>query len=325
MKTELLNGLALLKHVHFVDQVTASTFISGHIVEEGTKDQTPAGLLGRVGKTGTIVYPDFSTILAMKPEAKQSILADMRRIYDGSLRKEYGTANNLKAREWTGRITFAVGATSAVDSHYGIFQSLGERFVMIRWGRPDGIEAAMSAMTQDSATARTELQDAVKRLFDTMPQIEPTLSVEMLMRVAALADFVTRARTHVERSGYTKEMLYTPEAEAPTRLSQQLSQLAKGVALLDGRANVSDADFTLVQRVAFDCIPTTRRKVIQALMRGGDLAAAAPKATLFYCIQDLEVLGLLSDRELSGLAHQLLWTVETGQFTRNPSPPSTVH
>jgi len=33
-------------------------------------------------------------------EAKASILADMRRISDGQLRKEYGTANNLKARAW---------------------------------------------------------------------------------------------------------------------------------------------------------------------------------------------------------------------------------
>src|SRR5262245_13216091 len=128
MKTELLNGLQGLKRVEFVDQVTAQTFISGHIVE-GEPD-VPAGLLGRIGSDGILVYPDFSTILAMKAEAKASILADMRRIYDGQLRKEFGTANNLKAREWKGRITFAVATTPDVDKQYSIFQSLGERFVM---------------------------------------------------------------------------------------------------------------------------------------------------------------------------------------------------
>jgi hypothetical protein len=123
MKTELLSGMEPLKGVILVDQITAQTFISGHIVEKGD-DLVPAGLLGRIGTSGMIVYPDFSTILAMKAEAKASILADMRRIYDGHIRKEFGTANNLKTREWRGRITFAVAATPAVDSHYGIFQSL---------------------------------------------------------------------------------------------------------------------------------------------------------------------------------------------------------
>jgi hypothetical protein len=272
-----------------------------------------------------IVYPDFSTILAMKAEAKASILADMRRIYDGHIRKEFGTANNLKTREWRGRITFAVAATPAVDSHYGIFQSLGERFVMIRWGRPDGIEAALAAMNQDSATARAELQEAVRSLFGGLPAVEPVLSERLQRSVAALADFVTRARTHIERSGTTKEMLYEPEPEAPTRLAQQLSQLAKGSALLDGRPDAGEQDYTIVKRVAFDCIPTRRRKVIEAVCCGRDLEGIAPKATLHYCVEDLQVLDLLENRQLSKLSFDLLTLAGImGEFTRSPSVSTMV-
>lgn len=324
MKTELLNGLSPLEEVHFVDQITANTFISGHIVEEGD-NMIPAGLLGRIGTSGMIVYPDFSTILAMKAESKASILADMRRIYDGQLRKEYGTANNLKSREWRGRITFAVAATPVVDSHYGIFQSLGERFVMIRWGRPDGIEAALTAMNQDCATAKAELQEAVQILFGNLLRVEPTLSEQFQRQVAALADFVTRARTHVARSGTTKEMLYEPEAEAPTRLAQQLSQLAKGSALLDGRSEVNEEDYRIVKRIAFDCIPTLRRKLIEAICRGEDSRVAASKSTLHYCVEDLRALALLEDQRLSKLSLDRLTEAGIiGEFTRTPSP-RTVH
>jgi hypothetical protein len=324
MKTELLNGLQVLKGVHFVDQITANTFISGHIVDE--RDEVPAGLLGRIGKGGMIVYPDFSTIMAMKPDAKASILSDMRRIYDGQLRKEYGTANNLKARKWEGRITFAVAATPEVDSHMSIFQSLGERFVMIRWGRPDGVDAALTAMNQDSATARQELQTAISKLFGGLRRIEPTVSEDLQRRIAALADFVTRARTHVARSGYSKEILYTPEAEAPTRLSQQLTQLAKGSALLDGRDEVTPADYALVKRVAFDCIPTLRRKVIHALIDNLDLKSLKPASTIAYCVQDLELLELLEERNLSKLSLELLTMAGMmGEFTRTPSSLETVH
>jgi hypothetical protein len=322
MKTELLNGMSPLDSVHFVDQITAQTFISGHIVEKGD-DMVPAGLLGRIGTSGVIVYPDFSTILAMKAEAKASILADMRRIYDGHIRKEFGTANNLKAREWRGRITFAVAATPAVDSHYGIFQSLGERFVMIRWGRPDGIEAALTAMNQDSATARKELQEAVQRLFRGLPIFDPVLSETFQRSIAALADFVTRARTHVERSGYTKEMLYEPEPEAPTRLGQQLAQLAKGSALLDSRPDVGEQDYAIVKRVAFDCIPTKRRRLIEAVCEGWIPEGA--RSTLSYCVEDLQVLHLLEERQLSKLSLELLTLAGIiGEFTRSPSVSTMV-
>jgi hypothetical protein len=75
MKTELLKGISLLPTVRFLDQVSAQTFISGQIVE-GTQD-TKTGLLARVGASGILVYPDFSTILGMKAEARASILADI--------------------------------------------------------------------------------------------------------------------------------------------------------------------------------------------------------------------------------------------------------
>jgi hypothetical protein len=316
MKTELLTGMERLDKVHFVDQITANTFISGHIVEG--RQTNPPGLLHRVGTSAILVYPDFSTILAMKQDAKAGILADMRRIYDGQLRKEYGTANNLKGREWRGRITFAVAATGDVDAHYSIFQSLGERFVMIRWSRPDGLQAALTAMNQDRATAKQELQAVICSLFAGLSSIKPSLSEELQHRVAALADLVTRARTHIARSGYTKQMLYDPEPEAPTRLSQQLAQLAKGSALLDGRDEVSEDDYAIVKRVAFDCIPTIRRRLIEAVMSGTTPSGAA--STLSYCTQDLEVLGLLDHHKLSPLSVELLTLAGLiGNFTRNTS------
>jgi hypothetical protein len=322
MKTELLNGLKQLKGVHFIDQITANTFISGQIVEGGKEGEAPPGLLNRIGKDGIMVYPDFSTVLAMKQEARASILADMRRIFDGELRKEYGTGNNMAARKWTGRMTFAVGATPDVDTHYAVFQSLGERFVMIRWGRPDGIQSALRAMNQDGKTAQQELQEAVRSLFEALPVLEPKVSETIQNQIAALADIVTRARTHVQRSGYTKEMLYAPEPEAPTRLSQQLNQLAKGSALLGGRESVDTSDFEIVRRVGFDCIPTTRRRVIQALIRREDPKGIVPDSSLSYLLGDLEAVGLVQARDLSQAAKELC--AMAGEFTRNTPSPTLV-
>lgn len=198
MKTELLSSLEGLKGVFVVDKLTPNTFISGQLDNPTSPRKTSASLLHRVGAGGILIYPDFSTMLSMNREHRGAVLADMRRIFDGHLRREFGTAHNLPDREWRGRITFLVAATPEVDRHYTIFQTLGERFVMIRWHRPEASQqAAIKAMNQDGTAVKKELADAVKQLFTDLATDAPSLPAALQLKIAALAEFVVRARTHV--------------------------------------------------------------------------------------------------------------------------------
>ena len=298
MKTDMLNVLEGQRDTHFIDQITPNTFISGQIERPGSASKVPPGLLHRIGNTGVIVFSDFSTVLAMPPEKRALILADMRRIYDGGLRKEYGSAPTRGPREWKGRITFVVAATDAVDRAYSIFQTLGERFIMVRCPRADGTAAALAAMRQNRANAINELKTAVQELLAAVPpRLEPALSNTIAKRIAALAEFVVCGRTHIERDGREKEIRYEPQPESPTRLSQQLSQLAKGSALLDGRAGVNAQDYRLAQRVGLDCIPATRRKLLEYLSTGDESKVAKmPASTRCYAEEELQSLGLVSGR-----------------------------
>lgn len=297
-KTELIEGLNGQPNVKFIDSLTPQTFISGYFEEEGGRKKKPtdgpAGLLHRLGSDATIIYPDFSTVLGMKHETKAQILAQMRRIYDGTLSKEFGTPGEAAEREWHGRITFVVAVTPEIDRNYSVFQSLGERFVMIRWPRAGGVEAALAAMNQESGEARAELRGAVKELFDNLPSFEPTIPQECQIAIASLAEVVVRARTHIGREGYKKEMVYVPEAESSTRLAQQLAQLAKGSALLDGRDTVNETDMDVVRRAGLDCIPPARRRVLEGLATGYP-GEPLPKSTLSYTREELHAHGLLAD------------------------------
>lgn len=309
MKTEMLNGLDGLPKIHFIDHLTPQTFISGQLKEDRLGVQEPSSLLHRIGKSGMIVYPDFSTVLAMNADKQGPILADMRRIYDGKLSKEFGTAENLAQRTWEGRLTFLVAVTPAIDGYYSVFQTLGERFVMVRWPRAGGIEAGLAAMNQDNVQAKAEIKEAVHRLLTTRPKIDPRLSDEMQVSISALAEIAVRGRTHIQRSGYTKEVIYLPEAESNTRLAQQLAQLAKGSALLDGRDVVSENDLVLVRRAAFDCMPPMRKRILETLVAGGDLKILKiPRSSLWYLTEDLAALGLLEPDSncLSALTTEML-------------------
>jgi len=295
MKTELLGGMDGLPTVHFIDSISPQTFISGQIAEPGdNQNKKSASLLHRIGKHGIIVYPDFSTVLGMKSENKATILADMRRIYDGQLRKEYGTADDLEHREWKGRITFIVAVTPDIDGYYSVFQTLGERFVMVRWPRAGGIEAALTAMNQNKEVARRELKEAVSTLLGNLPNQDPRISTEFQRRIAALTELAVRGRTHVPRNGYNKQIIYVPEAESATRLAQQLCQVAKGSASLDHREAVTGYDYRLVQRAAFDCMPPTRARIIKALLEGKAVAdVKMPDSTRHYATEELETQELI--------------------------------
>jgi hypothetical protein len=313
MKTDLLAALEGLSNVHLIDRVTPNTFLSGQ-VKDGKRPVTGnhSSLLHRIGAMGIIAYPDFSTVLSMNRGHRGSVLADMRRIYDGHLRKEYGTEDR-KEHEWKGRITFAVATTDEVNRHYSVFQTLGERFAMIRWHRPGGVEAALKAMNQDCRERASDLTNAVHALMNGLAAQSlsltqsPMLSRDSQERIAALAEFAVRGRTHVHRNGYSKQIDYIPEAEAATRLAQQLTQLAKGSAMLGARSSVEREDFQLVQRVAFDCMPTARRRLLDTLMCGEQAdKSGLPSSTLSYVKEELQALGLLTGDGLSALARDLM-------------------
>lgn len=312
MKTVLLEALDGLLDCHFVDKLTPHTFLSGQIQHPEEKSTSSPSLLHRIGSTGVLIYADFSTILAMNRDHRNAILADMRRIYDGKLTREFGTTERPAERVWKGRLTFAAAATPAIDGYFSVFQSLGERFVLIRPARPDGVESAIRAITQDRIQAKEELREAVHNLFRELPDFEPEISQERLESIAALAEFTVRARTHVPRSSYgSKQIEYVPEPEAPTRLGQQLAQLAKGSVLVGNRCEVDADDLMLVRRVALDCVPAVRKKILTALAADEDPAKIdLPPSTQLYAMEELEALKLVhkngSTKELSNLAVDLL-------------------
>jgi hypothetical protein len=303
-KTSVLAPLAKLPNVHTIDKVTPNTFLSGQI-RTGPVKRNPS-LLHRIGPSGIVVVPDFSTVLSMKGDHRDSVMADLRRIYDGEITKEVGTSEG--SLSWKGRLTMLAAVTPAIDQHHGQVQALGERFLMVRYHRPggeDAEDAAMLAMNQEPNELKEVMGMAVSGLFEDLPDQKVICPPYLRSQIAAVAEFVARARTHVARD-QQKHVIAEPEPEAPTRLAQQLCGLAKGTARLDHRASVVDADMLLVRRVAFDCIPPIRRRVLDAFRLGQSIPGSIPASTQSYVRQDLELVGLVTKSTLSPKASNLL-------------------
>lgn len=300
LKTGLLMSLHGLPETHFIDQLTPKTFISGYKPDgDDSAEETPGGLLFRIGSTGKIICPDFSTILAINRDHRASIFSDLRRIYDGMLRKEFGNSSSgdAKFRTWRGRITFMAACTGEIDRHYAVFSSLGERFLLIRWPRAR-MEAAQKAVKQNMELVQREVVEVAHPLFDNFETTDPADPVVPAAleeeQIPALGDFIAYCRSHVVRdSRGSRDIIDVPEAESATRISQQLCQLAKGCARLDRRSVVNEQDWAVVVRVAFDCMPPARRKILDSLTEGSDGENSLPPTTRRYACQDLMALGVL--------------------------------
>jgi hypothetical protein len=258
-KSEPLRTLYGYPGMYPLSDLTARTFASG-------LDKGDPSLLARL-KDEILVLKDFTTVLEGQRDERQKILAQLREIYDGRFDQAWGTGREL---HWQGRLGFIAGVTTVIDRHQAAMSVLGERFVLFRPVMPDRKRLARAALHSGGheAKMREELARAMHGFLSSRASEPPKPSEETLTDVATVADFITRARSGVHRDGYKRELDYAPEPEAPTRLAKGLATLASGIALAYDSEAVGDREMRLVLRVALDCLPVIRRRVIAALVNG---------------------------------------------------------
>jgi hypothetical protein len=210
---------------------------------------------------------------------------------------------------WKGRLVFVAGVTPIIDEHQQSRAVLGERFVLLRVQEPARLETAIKALEavgRDEAM-RTALREAMHGfLLGRDITDPPAVDQDAKQTLARTADFITRARSGVIRD-FRSRFEYAPEPEGPARFAKSLCALAQGIACANDRAMVTGADLALVQRVALDCLPVIRNRVINALAQaamteGADGQIATGKiagavrfstATIHRALEDLHALDVV--------------------------------
>jgi hypothetical protein len=302
-----LMGACGLPQVITLSDFSENTFLSGFY---GHRE---AGVLEKLGPTyqeghtyttrGDAIFlaKDFTTVLSMRRDKRAMILSQLREIHDGMWKRNFGTG---ETKIWQGRVAVLAAVTPVLDRHYSIFSTLGERFLQIRWHRPDSEEAGEWAIEQQGQEEDIQKQarEAISSVVGVAATIAPTLPADMRARIAALAEIVALGRTHLFRDSYgTREIEYVPEPEANTRVSKGLAALTRGIAALNGHSEVKEQDLQDGFRVGLDCLPEQRRAVIIASFSGSDVSSLQmPPTVLRRVLEDLEALGLIEPATGSG-------------------------
>jgi hypothetical protein len=315
-KTELLRALHGCPGCYPLSELTPKTFASGLEVPGGHDPSLLCRLTDEV-----LVLKDFTTILEMRREDRQAILAQLREIYDGRYDKTFGTGREL---HWRGRLGFVAGVTPIIDKHQGAMAVLGERFALFRTILPDRTKLARRALESHGheVQMREELGTVMRSFLAARGCLLPSVTESVLDRLATVADFITRARSGVQRDGYKRELEYAPEPEAPTRFAKVLLALTSGIAVAYDHPAITTRDLSLGLRVALDCLPLVRHRVIAALVQHAILeegerlstsaiagAAQFSSQAIRRTLEDLQALNVVRCHKAgSGKADE--WTLE---------------
>ncbi len=314
-KTAFLMSLDVLLGVWPVSTLTESSLLSGTPSKERNKSAS-GGLLKKVGLEGVLLIKDFTSILSISADARNSLLAALREIFDGKWVRHLGVDGG-STLQWDGKITVIGGCTTAIDTHHAVMSAMGERFLLYRMLPADEAALARRALDQDGSDAqmKDEIGNGVKDLLDGSSWHARRLCDADKARITAIATLAARCRSSVERDGRTRDIELIPEPEVPARLARQLAALFRGMLAIG--AEESEA-WRVLTKVALDCVPTVRRAVFEVLrtsdrtIETAEIAARIryPNATTRRALEDLEAHRVLEKTSL-GTGNSCLWNLSS--------------
>jgi hypothetical protein len=260
-------------------------------------------MLLQIGTFGILAFKDLTTVLTMHHEARSQIIGQLREVADGRTEKSFGNGLRL---EWEGKLGLIAGVTPIIDEQHAFLSVMGERFLLYRL--PEMTRRAIARRALSHRGREEALRDRIRPMvseflgkYRNVERLElPEHFTEPLI---TLVDIVTRARSGVARDRQTRDILYLPEPEAPTRLAKQIAQL---MAALLAIGVDEDEAWRLAEKVGWDSVPAVRSAVIRLLSRqeGYELTRAdlqektgLPETTVRRVEEDLVVLGLATHRK----------------------------
>ena len=214
-KTEVLFALGELPEIEPAATLTEAALLSGVPRKDHAAGAT-GGLLRKIGAYGILTLKDFGSVLSMQRDARAGVLAALRECYDGSWDRPVG-ADGGKTLHWEGKLGLIAGVTTVVDRHHAVMDALGSRFAFYRIEVDERKKQTRRALehVRRARGMRAELRDAVAGFFAGLElpaedDVDRALTGADTERLVSLADFVTLARSPVERDAYSREIELVP-------------------------------------------------------------------------------------------------------------------
>ncbi len=262
-KNIILDGLAGLENTHMIGDLSPKSFLSGY------RNKKKSSLLHQVG-SGILLFKDFTTFMSKRDHDRMELASYLREIYDGKFSRHAGTG---QVPPWEGKITVIAAATPALERAWGVLRELGERFVTVRWPRPNGIKLAQFARKQigHERHVKEQTQALFRQIVQPIKLSTPDpLPPAMESKLEFLSEAVARLRATIHRDGHgAREVVHVNPPEGPARLLKALELVTRYHAQVLGNGK-PEGSLRIATRLAFDSIPSKRLQVMMTVAPGQD-------------------------------------------------------
>lgn len=307
-----------MQPTHSISDITEKTFASG-----AQRNDKETSLLNRLPIGGVLMFKDFTSILSKREEERRNIMSQLREIYDGAYRKEFGTGEEVN---WRGKIGAIGGVTQAIYQHLESMSVMGDRFMLYQIPQPDRKEVLKFKLRQEALGTTEDVQMPIakamvhqymQQAFDALQDVKIELDDKTQDEIIDVADFCTMVRSGIITHSFTGAILFVPEPEMPARMFEQMLALASTLLLMrkidnpDVEAKLESNDFKLMYKIAFDSIPIVRRIALYHLAKytqgvstsGLGRATNYPTKTVEAWLEQLTALGVVTRVKKDGFGN----------------------
>ena len=314
-KTEVLMSLRECDGVHIISTLTARTLVSGWQIGgqhgEKRKKGPEASLLDRL-KGKLLITKDFTSILSLRPDSQREILSQLREVYDGFYRAEWGTG---KTYTWDSTMGFLGGVTPDIYRKHYVMTELGPRFIYYHVERQSLREMSRIAynMQGKEQVIRQRLRKSFRDFLHHIPRgnTEIANEAEWIEPFSDLAALTALARAPVYRSQGRKVIVQEPDPEGTGRVIKQFKKLAKSLGRLRDTNSIDEDIYRIVRKVGIDSVPKMRWKVLECMWADSqeegkydtynmvtlEKSLRMERSTLSYLLGDLVYLGLIEKEQ----------------------------
>lgn len=269
-KTTLIAPATSLSNVHFIDDLTEKTLLSGFKIKG-----KEVSLLTKIGN-GIMAFSDFTTILSKNPNSKGEILTQLKMVYDGKFTKYTGTGNMA----WEGKIGLIAASTPDIYFHLEAGRSMGERFLYYWLEQPTDEEVAKKQ--QEVEMSSKEITVAMQGMYleycqeiaawvraKGLPKFSMTDEQKRRVRDAAIFCVNGKATVHTDfKSGKVDQI---PNKAGVGRDNKMFDTLLHSLQIIDAFEHddwarpLGDDRIALVEKCSYSSINRERRKILEIL------------------------------------------------------------
>lgn len=266
------------------------------------------GETGGIGDFGIILYPEFSSILDLPPDARAFVTSVHRQIYDGAWSREYGSDGGITL-SWSGKAGALGAVTAAIDQH-AMSSALGERWLYYRLPDPDHLSQARVATeshSEDPADRNAALSAAVLDIFH-VSGIEKGMTPRPLIlsertKMGSIVRSACLLRGSVTRDRFHRDVIALPQTEGSGRIVSALTSIYLALERLGLRNHWC---WKIVRHIAADCCPALRLQIVRhcrTLEKCGKPITSAGVHAMLPISQSVITRGLEEIKLLGVLTH----------------------